>query len=76
MSSVISVENLSKRYIIGHQKQERSYFVGLAISSCATGITVHFYGKSCLSFNVVDPHECVITRPAHAIPIPGLFGRT
>ena len=23
MSSVISVENLSKKYIIGHQKQER-----------------------------------------------------
>lgn len=51
---------------------EGSYFVGLAISSFDTGITVHFYEKSCLSFNVVDSHEGVITRPDHAIPIPGV----
>lgn len=51
---------------------EGSYFVGLAISSFDVGIAVHFYEKSCLSFNVVDLHEGVITRPDHAIPIPGV----
>lgn len=51
---------------------EGTYFVGLAISSFAVGIAVHFYEKSCLSFNVVDPHEGVITRPAHSIPILGV----
>jgi lipopolysaccharide transport system ATP-binding protein len=51
---------------------EGSYFVGLAITSFEAGIVVHFYEKSCLSFNVVDPHEGVITRPDHAIPIPGV----
>ena len=51
---------------------EGSYFVGLAMSSFDAGITVHFYEKSCLSFNVVDLHEGVITRPEHTIPIPGV----
>ena len=51
---------------------EGSYFVGLAVSSFETGtIVVHFYEKSCLSFNVSDPHDGVLTRPDHAIPIPG-----
>jgi lipopolysaccharide transport system ATP-binding protein len=51
---------------------EGTYFIGLAISSFDAGITVHFYEKSCLSFNVFDPHEAVITRPNHALPIPGV----
>ena len=51
---------------------EGSYFIGLAITSFDAGIVVHFYEKNCLSFNVVDPHEGVITRPDHAIPIPGV----
>ena len=50
---------------------EGSYFVGLAISSFDTGVIVHFYEKSCISFNVVDSHTGVLTRPDHALPIPG-----
>jgi lipopolysaccharide transport system ATP-binding protein len=51
---------------------EGTYFVGLALSSFDAGIAVHFYEKSCLSVNVVDSHEGIITRPNHAIPIPGV----
>lgn len=50
---------------------EGSYFVGLAMSSFDAGIAVHFYEKSCLSFNVSDPHQGILTRPDHALPIPG-----
>jgi lipopolysaccharide transport system ATP-binding protein len=50
---------------------EGSYFVGLALSSFDNGVTVHFNEKSCLSFNVLDLHQGVITRPDHALPIPG-----
>ena len=63
---------VSKCAIPANLLNEGSYFVGLAISSFSAGIEVHFYEKSCLSFNVVDPHEGVITRPDHAIPIPGV----
>ena len=51
---------------------EGSYFVGLAISSFDKGIVVHFYEQSCISFNVIDPHENVRTRPDHVLPIPGV----
>ena len=63
---------VSKCAIPANLLNEGSYFVGLAISSFSAGIAVHFYEKSCLSFNVVDSHEGVITRPDHAIPIPGV----
>ena len=65
-------EYVSKCTIPANLLNEGSYFVGLAMSSFRAGIAVHFYEKSCLSFNVVDRHEGVITRPDHAIPIPGV----
>ena len=51
---------------------EGCYFVGLAISSFEHGIHVHFYEKSCLLFNVVEPLENVLTRPNHKMLIPGV----
>lgn len=63
---------VSRCFVPSNFLNEGSYFVGLAITSFEAGIAVHFYEKSCLSFNVVDPHEGVITRPDHAIPIPGV----
>ena len=62
----------SRCFIPANFLNEGSYFVGLAISSFSPGTTVHFYEKSCLSFNVIDPHEGVITRPSHSTPIPGV----
>lgn len=63
---------VSKCVIPGNFLNEGSYFVGLAISSFSPVTAVHFYEKSCLSFNVTDPHEGIITRPNHAMPIPGV----
>ena len=63
---------VSSCYIPPNLLNEGSYFVGIALSSFAAGITVHFYEKNCLSFNVADHHEGVTTRPDHAIPIPGV----
>ncbi|WP_047517736.1 ABC transporter ATP-binding protein [Methylophilus sp. Q8] len=48
-----------------------TYFIGFAISSYYPNIRVHFYDENCLSFNVEDPIEGVITRPNTGIPIPG-----
>lgn len=39
------------------------YFVGLAICSFDLGVTIHFYEKNCLSFNVVDLYKDISTRP-------------
>jgi lipopolysaccharide transport system ATP-binding protein len=63
---------VSRCFIQANFLNEGSYFVGLAISSFDAGIAVHLYEKSCLSFNVIDFHAGVITRPDHAIPIPGV----
>lgn len=62
----------SRCLIPGNFLNEGSYFVGLAISSFEAGIVVHFYEKSCLSFNVADRHDDVVTRPGHSMPIPGV----
>lgn len=51
---------------------EGTYFVGLAISSFENSIHVHFYEKSCLLFNIIDPFEGILTRPNHRMPIPGV----
>ncbi len=58
--------------IPGNFLNEGSYFIGLAMSSFSPATAVHFYEKSCLSFNVIDPHEGIITRPSHSTPIPGV----
>jgi len=63
---------VSRCMIPGNFLNEGSYFVGLAISSFEAGIVVHFYEKSCLSFNVADRHDDVVTRPGHGMPIPGV----
>ena len=62
---------ISRCLIPGNFLNEGAYFVGLAISSFQSGVEVHFYEKSCLSFNVVDRLTDIITRPGHGMPIPG-----
>jgi lipopolysaccharide transport system ATP-binding protein len=51
---------------------EGTYFVGLALTSLESGVKVHFYEKSALSFNVKDPIENVPTRRGYVGPIPGV----
>ena len=56
MSSVITVENLSKKYIIGHQKQERY----TALRDVLTNGTKRFANRLCHPFKAseIDPaHE-------------------
>lgn len=51
---------------------EGTYFVGLALTSLESGVNVHFYEKSSLSFNVKDPIENVPTRRGYVGSIPGV----
>jgi len=52
---------------------EGTYFVGLALTSFGSGMTVHFYERNALSFNVRDPIENVPTRHhEYTGPIPGV----
>jgi len=63
---------LTRCRVPGNFLNEGSFSVGLAISSFQTGVKVHFYEKACLSFNVADHHNGIITRPGHGMPIPGV----
>lgn len=51
---------------------EGSYFVGLAISSYAPGLTVHFFESSALNFNVRDSMEGSVGRHGYANVMPGV----
>ena len=51
---------------------EGTYFVGVALTSLESGVKIHFYEKSALSFNVKDPIENVPTRRGYVGPIPGV----
>ena len=51
---------------------EGTYFVGLALTSLESGVNVHFYERSSLSFNVKDPIENVPTRRGYVGSIPGV----
>ncbi len=62
----------SECIIPGNFLNEGTYFVGLALSSLALGVKVHFYEKNALSFNVKDPIQDVPTRTDYAGPIPGV----
>lgn len=55
----------------GNFLNEGTYFVGLALTSYAMGVTVHFYEQSALSFNVRDPISGVDSRGDWAGSIPG-----
>lgn len=63
---------LKRCLVPGNFLNEGAYFVGLAMSSFRDGIAVHYYEKSCLSFNVIDRHIDIVTRPGHGMPIPGV----
>lgn len=58
--------------IPGNFLNEGAYFVGLALSSYETGVTVHFYEQNALSFNVRDPIEGIKTRGGYSGSIPGV----
>jgi lipopolysaccharide transport system ATP-binding protein len=58
--------------IPGNYLNDGTYFVGLALSSMDSGVTVHFYEQNALSFNVKDPIDDVPTRNGYAGPIPGI----
>lgn len=59
-------------HVPGNFLNEGTYFVGLAMTSVESGIQVHFYEQSALSFNVKDPMENVPTRNGYAGAMPGV----
>ncbi len=60
--------------IPGNFLNEGTYFVGLALTSFASGMKVHFSERNALTFNVKDPIENVPTRrEEYAGPIPGVI---
>lgn len=48
-NTVIKVENLSKRYVIGHQRQERYVTLRDAIANGANTLSANQLISSCLS---------------------------
>lgn len=59
-------------YIPGDFLNEGTYFVGLAISSYAPGLTIHFFEQSALTFNVRDSMEGSVGRHGYANVMPGV----
>lgn len=59
-------------YVPGNFLNEGTYFVGLAMTSVESGIQLHFYEQSALSFNVKDPIENVPTRNGYGGSMPGI----
>ena len=62
---------VSHCYIPANLLNATTYFIGLAVSSYQPTVRAHFYDENCLSFNVYDACEGVVTRPETIIPIPG-----
>lgn len=60
-------------HIPGDFLNEGSYFVGLAISSYAPGLTIHFFESSALTFNVRDSMEGSVGRHGYANVMPGVI---
>jgi len=50
---------------------EGTYYVGLALSSFESGVTVHFFQPNSLSFHVKDPIDGIVTRHGYGGVIPG-----
>jgi lipopolysaccharide transport system ATP-binding protein len=59
-------------YIPGDFLNEGSYFVGLAISSYAPGLTIHFFEQSAMTFNVRDSMDGSVGRHGYANVMPGV----
>lgn len=57
----------------GHLLNEGAYSVGIAMSSFGSGVTVHFFETSAMSFNVADDMAADITRGGWAGAMPGLM---
>lgn len=60
-------------HISGNFLNEGAYFVGLALSSFESGVTIHFYEQNALSFNVKDPIEGTVGRNGYVGIIPGVI---
>jgi lipopolysaccharide transport system ATP-binding protein len=59
-------------HVPGNFLNEGTYVIGLAMTSVKSGIQIHFYEQSALSFNVKDPIENVPTRNGYAGSMPGI----
>ena len=59
-------------YIPGDFLNEGSYFVGLAVSSYAPGLTIHFFEPSAMTFNVRDSMDGSVGRHGYANVMPGV----
>lgn len=77
----VAVSNVISELCVGRYKaicnippnllNEGAYFVGLAMSSFDSGVTVHFFEKNALSFNVNDSMDNLSTRAGWAGVMPG-----
>ncbi|MFN9175980.1 MAG: ABC transporter ATP-binding protein [Synechocystis sp.] len=65
-------------YIPDNFLNDGTYFVGLAISSFGSGVTVHFYEQNALCFNVKDSLEATVATRQYGYvgPVPGVIRPT
>ena len=61
----------SRCEVPGHLLNDGAYFVGLAMTTFSTGVTVHFFERGAVSFNVRDPIEGTESRGGWAGNMPG-----
>jgi lipopolysaccharide transport system ATP-binding protein len=57
--------------IPAHFLNEGTYFVGFALTTFAEGVTVHFFERGAVSFNVRDPIVGIASRGGWAGSMPG-----
>ncbi|MDI9640295.1 ABC transporter ATP-binding protein [Oscillatoria amoena NRMC-F 0135] len=63
---------LSECYIPKDFLNEGTYFVGLALSSFDSGVSIHFFERNALSFNIKDSIEGTMTRNSYTGIFPGV----
>jgi lipopolysaccharide transport system ATP-binding protein len=72
LSELLPGDYVAECELPGDFLNEGAYFVGLAISSYAPGLAVHFYEQSALTFNVRDSMEGSVGRHGYANIMPGV----
>jgi lipopolysaccharide transport system ATP-binding protein len=76
MQEILAEGNyVAECYLPSDFLNDGTYFVGLAISSFESGVTIHFYEQNALCFNVKDSLEETISSRQHGYmgPVPGVI---
>jgi lipopolysaccharide transport system ATP-binding protein len=71
VKNVPTGEYVAECFVPGNFMNDGVYSVGLALSSFESGVSVHFFERSAIMFNIRDPIEGVATRPGYSGAIPG-----